>query len=74
MQENPNKSKEKSLFFLGFLWPIQGFSMGYARKKSKIPPRSYSLPGLCSESFGARANEPVATPRRKVSLILPPGI
>jgi hypothetical protein len=35
MQENPNKSKEKSLDFLEFPWPIRGFSMGYDGKNKK---------------------------------------
>ena len=29
----PNKSKQKSLDFLEFLWPIRGFSMGYGESK-----------------------------------------
>jgi hypothetical protein len=35
MQGNPNKSKEKSLDFLGFFWPIRGFSIGYGESKQK---------------------------------------
>src|ERR1700728_1296723 len=30
-----NKSKEKSLHFLGFLWPNRAFSMGYGESKQK---------------------------------------
>ena len=33
MQANPRKSKEKSLHFLGFLWPNWDFSMGYGESK-----------------------------------------
>jgi hypothetical protein len=33
MQAKTNKTKEKSLVFLGFLWPIRGFSMGYGESK-----------------------------------------
>ena len=29
IQGNPNKSKENSLHFLGFLWPNSDFSMSY---------------------------------------------
>jgi hypothetical protein len=36
VQINPNKSKEKSLHFVGFLWPNRGFSKGYRRKNKKI--------------------------------------
>jgi hypothetical protein len=32
----PNKSKQKSLDLLGFLWPIRDFSKGYTRKNKKI--------------------------------------
>jgi hypothetical protein len=37
MQDNPNKNKEKSLDFLGFVWPNRGFSMGYKEKNKKNP-------------------------------------
>jgi hypothetical protein len=33
IQANPNKSKENSLDFLGFLWWNRGFSMGYGESK-----------------------------------------
>jgi hypothetical protein len=42
MQINPNKSKENSLDFLGFLWPNWGFSMGYGESKYKNFPSSIS--------------------------------
>jgi hypothetical protein len=40
VQINPRKTKEISLHFLGFLWPILGFSTGYGESKSKkfLPP------------------------------------
>jgi hypothetical protein len=33
IQAKPNKTKQKSLDFLGFFWPIRGFSMGYGESK-----------------------------------------
>jgi hypothetical protein len=33
MQEKPNESKQKSLHFLGFLWPNWAFSMRYGESK-----------------------------------------
>jgi hypothetical protein len=33
IQGKPNKTKEKSLDFLGFPWPNRGFSMGYSESK-----------------------------------------
>jgi hypothetical protein len=33
MQEKPKESKQKSLHFLGFLWPIWAFSMHYNESK-----------------------------------------
>ena len=36
MQEKPNESKQKSLHFLGFLWPNWAFSMRYGESKQKI--------------------------------------
>jgi hypothetical protein len=33
MQANANKTKEKGLDFLGFLWPNSDFSMGYSESK-----------------------------------------
>jgi hypothetical protein len=33
---NPNFSKQKSLHFVGFLWPKQAFSTRYGRKNKKI--------------------------------------
>jgi hypothetical protein len=33
IQTKPNKSKEKSLVFLGFLWPNSNFSKGYSESK-----------------------------------------
>jgi hypothetical protein len=35
IQAKPNKTKQKSLRFLGFLWPNWGFSMGYGESKEK---------------------------------------
>jgi hypothetical protein len=35
-QGKPNKSKENRLDFLGFLWPIRGFSKGYRESNLKI--------------------------------------
>jgi hypothetical protein len=35
VQANPNKTKQKSLDFLGFIRPNRGFSMGYGRKNKK---------------------------------------
>ena len=35
IQGKPNKTKEKSLFFLGFLLPNRAFSMGYGKSKEK---------------------------------------
>jgi hypothetical protein len=32
-KENQIKTKEKGLDFLGFLWPIRGFSTGYEESK-----------------------------------------
>jgi hypothetical protein len=32
-QENPNKTKEKSLDFLVFPWPNRSFSKGYGESK-----------------------------------------
>ena len=32
-QGKPRNSKEKSLHFLGFLWPILVFSMAYSESK-----------------------------------------
>jgi hypothetical protein len=34
-QTNPNKTKQFSLDFLGFIRPIRGFSMGYEQKNKK---------------------------------------
>jgi hypothetical protein len=34
-QANPNKTKQKSLDFLGFVRPNRDFSMGYERKNKK---------------------------------------
>jgi hypothetical protein len=36
VQENPRKTKEKRLDFLGFLWRNWDFSMGYREKNKKI--------------------------------------
>jgi hypothetical protein len=33
IQAKPNKTKQKSLDFLGFLWPNRAFSMGYGESK-----------------------------------------
>ena len=35
IQGKPNKTKEKSLDFLVFLWSFRGFSMGYGESKTK---------------------------------------
>jgi hypothetical protein len=37
VQANPNKTKQKSLDFLGFIRPNRDFSMGYERKNKKNP-------------------------------------
>jgi hypothetical protein len=39
LQANPNKSKQKSLDFLGFIRPNRDFSMGYEQKNKKIDSR-----------------------------------
>jgi hypothetical protein len=41
-----NKSKQKSLDLLGFLWPNRDFSKGYTGKNKKIPFRLSSPAGL----------------------------
>jgi hypothetical protein len=38
-QANPNKTKQKSLDFLGFIRPNRDFSMGYDGKNKKIDSR-----------------------------------
>jgi hypothetical protein len=38
--EDPRKTKEKSLDFLGFLWSNLDFSIGYSGNKRKNPPRA----------------------------------
>jgi hypothetical protein len=37
MLANSNKTKQKSLHFLGFLWSKRGFSGGYGGKNKKNP-------------------------------------
>jgi hypothetical protein len=39
LQANPNKTKQKSLDFLGFIRPNRDFSMRYGRKNKKIGSR-----------------------------------
>ena len=52
IQANPNKTKQNRLDFLGFIWPIWGFSTGYEQKNKKICLRLNSPRGLCvSNSF-----------------------
>jgi hypothetical protein len=50
LQANPNKTKEKGLDFLGFLWPNPDFSTGYSRKNKKNFPPLNSPPGLRSKA------------------------
>jgi hypothetical protein len=47
LQGNPSKSKEKGLYFLGFLWPIRAFSESYSGKNKKIRRLLNSRPRLC---------------------------
>jgi hypothetical protein len=61
IQGKPNKSKEKSLDFLGFLWPNWAFSMGYGESKKKISSplltsRRKSLSGVRSDSALGKAS------------------
>jgi hypothetical protein len=46
LQANPNKTKQKSLDLLGFIWPIRDLSVGYAAKNKKNPG---SRLRLCAE-------------------------
>jgi hypothetical protein len=52
IQTNPNKSKENSLAFFGFIWWNRGFSMGYGESKSsvfalfRVKTQSISLTGF----------------------------
>jgi len=43
MQGKPRKTKEKSLDFLGFPWPIRAFSTGYGESKQKIHFPQFSI-------------------------------
>jgi hypothetical protein len=36
IQAKPNKTKQKSLDLLGFLWSNRGFSMGYGESKGNF--------------------------------------
>jgi hypothetical protein len=48
-QTNPNKTKQKSLDFLGFIRPNRGFSKGYEQENKKIGSRLR----LCAKSLKA---------------------
>ena len=50
-QTNPNKNKENSLDFVGFLSPNRGFSKGYRRKNKKNRLVLNSPSGLCAKRF-----------------------
>jgi hypothetical protein len=54
IQGKPNKTKEKSLFFLGFLLPNRAFSMGYGKSKEKFSLRLLTLRG--NPLSGVRSN------------------
>jgi hypothetical protein len=59
-QGKPNKTKENCLDFVGFLWPIRGFSMGYEGKNKKnFLPVTLCLNGhirICPNA--SRASQP----------------
>jgi hypothetical protein len=55
LQDNPNKIKQNRLDFLGFIWPIWGFSIGYEQKNKKICLRLNSRAGLCANVSGAHS-------------------
>jgi hypothetical protein len=61
VQANPNKTKQKSLDFLGFIRPNRDFSMGYEQKNKKnrlayqvVCKTSQAHLSLVSPSAGAR--------------------
>jgi hypothetical protein len=65
-QTNPNKTKQKSLDFLGFIRPNRDFSMGYERKNKKIHSRlrlcAKRLKQLLSSLHGTRPREAAFDP------------
>jgi hypothetical protein len=48
IQDNPSKTKENCLNFLGFLWWNWVFSMGYEGKNKKMLPGLNSRRRLCA--------------------------
>jgi hypothetical protein len=55
IQENPNKTKQNCLHFLGFIRPNWDFSVGYAQKNKKICLPLNSRLGLCANVSGTRS-------------------
>jgi hypothetical protein len=58
MQAIPNKSKENSLHFLGFLLPNPDFSMGYGRKKIK----NHTVRSDCMQNVADGFQAPFSSP------------
>ena len=51
IQAKPNKTKQKSLDFLGFLWPNLDFSMGYGESKQKNLFPRHTVPQMSQNAL-----------------------
>jgi len=59
---NPRKTKEKSLHFLGFLWPNRAFQWVTAEKNKKFLLRLHSRRGLWAIAETAHARRLARAP------------
>jgi hypothetical protein len=62
LQANPNKTKQKSLDFLGFLWPNRDFSEGYGEKNKKVAACLTRLQGCVQNQCDNGAWEELGPP------------
>jgi hypothetical protein len=64
---NEKGHKQKGFLFLSFIFPNRGFSMGYSRKKQKIPPGGLASIGMSKTHIPRRLAPSRASSSRRSS-------